>query len=69
MNCPFCGNEMTPGFLQSCRQLMWDKVKRSGAVSPGEDGMKLTKWYADPSWITAYFCKGCNMLISPLNEK
>lgn len=27
MKCPFCHEEMKPGYVQSTRQIMWEKIK------------------------------------------
>lgn len=70
MKCPYCDNEMAPGYLQSSRALVWDTEILHDVILPRSsgDGMILTKKlsFSKALAIESHFCKGCNILLSPL---
>lgn len=71
MKCPYCDGEMSLGYLQSSRTLVWDTEQLSGSILPSsESGLELTKrmrWNKAHA-IKAYRCKKCDILISSLND-
>ena len=71
MNCPYCGEEMVLGYVQSSRAVIWDKEILSGIIIPSSEGMALTKKisFVDALGFKAHLCEKCQVLISKLNEK
>lgn len=64
MNCPYCGNEMTRGWVQSARRVLFTTIKNeSGFLFKAKGDIVLTtNNFIDPSCI-AYHCGTCKKVV------
>ena len=47
MKCPYCNNDMIPGYVQNGRRLVWDTEKLDGAYLPfTEKGRFVTRVFS-----------------------
>ena len=73
MKCPYCKNEMDPGFLPATKlPLYWLPESSStslSVISKPKDGIQLTKF---PMWTTqkarSFYCRKCEIVILPVNK-
>ena len=69
MKCPYCGEEMEDGLIQSPQEIFWYKKKRSFGISAlYEDSIVLSKlalWKG--SAIISYNCRKCEKLVIDYN--
>ena len=57
MKCPYCGNEMEQGFIQSPQEISWKKGDKRPFLVKG-------------SAVTAFLCRDCKkVIIDYLDEK
>ena len=67
MKCPYCGNEMEQGFIQSPQEISWkkgDKRPFLGRAQFHEGSVILS------SAVTAFLCRDCKkVIIDYLDEK
>ncbi|CDA91199.1 uncharacterized protein BN553_01928 [Firmicutes bacterium CAG:238] len=69
MKCPYCNNDMIPGYVQNGRRLVWDTEKLDGAYLPfTEKGRFVTKGFFKNTEMESYLCENCNILLSLLEE-
>lgn len=69
MKCPYCGNEMEKGLLQSYRWIYFGKEKHKTLAVPkdGEDRIvAVDRWPASCAWTESFYCENCETLITPL---
>ena len=70
MNCPYCGNEMSKGWVQSARRVLFTTTKKeSGFLFKAKGDVVLTtNNFIDPSCI-AYHCGTCKKVVIDYEEK
>ena len=74
MNCPYCKNEMTPGYIPNGGQpVQWlPEGRRPSPFSftVAEAGVPLrntfSPWKANGYKAAAYYCKGCGIVLAPV---
>lgn len=68
MKCPYCGDEMQAGYLQSSRPLVWDPSVLGDVVAPetGNGGFYVTKGLFKRNCVKTAYCAHCELLITPL---
>lgn len=70
MKCPFCGNEMQSGYLQSGRPFVWSEGKKVGPVirKTGPDVV-----VSEGFWVGCHarseYCPDCKKIITSVPEK
>ena len=69
-NCPYCGNPMKEGFVQSSRQIYFNRGKRRVFAS----GDLKSRCISDLGLFKApgtkaYYCEGCKKIIIDLEQK
>ena len=64
MNCPYCGNEMTGGWVQSARRVLFTTTKKESGFlfKTKSDVVLTTNNFTDPSCI-AYLCGTCKKVV------
>ena len=73
MICPYCGNEMELGFIQSRDALMWSDTERLVAALPFTRGELINladrpgSGFSGNS-VSAYCCKQCKKIIIDFNK-
>ena len=69
MNCPVCGKEMEPGFVQTLERAAWVKNPHKFTLLPKEGEILLEnnaiKDVVFPGWI----CKDCKKIVLDYAEK
>ena len=69
MKCPFCGNEMGYGLLQSGgKVLVWVKKKHYWSLNPKEGEVLLDKNYLTGAAVPAWICRVCKRVIAEYSE-
>ena len=70
MNCPYCGNEMTRGWVQSARKVLFTTTKKEGSfLTNNKNDVVLTvNNFVNPSCI-AYLCGTCKKVVIDYAEK
>ena len=68
MICPYCGKEMTEGYIQSAQQLYLNKGKRPRAFASGDlSSISLSKFSLTKApYVKAEYCSGCRKIIIDL---
>lgn len=68
MKCPFCGREMTEGFVQSSRWVYFTKQRHKFFFRPKEDDVVLSthNWTAPTA--KAWHCSNCMKVIVDYEE-
>ena len=71
MKCPYCGNEMQSGYLQSSRPLVWGPSVLEDSILPETEngGFYVTKGLFKHNCVTSYFCAECGLLLTPLKNQ
>ena len=74
MKCPYCGNEMEQGFIQSPQEISWkkgDKRPFLGRAQFHEGSVILSELsFMKGSAVTAFLCRDCKkVIIDYLDEK
>ena len=64
MNCPYCGNEMTRGWVESAGRVLFTTTKKESGFlfKAKEDVVLTTNNFIDPSCI-AYHCGTCKKVV------
>lgn len=64
MNCPSCGSEMQPGFLQAGSLVAFNKRRHKLSLNPKdpEDVMIVRNTFAAADF-AGYICKGCGLVV------
>ena len=69
MKCPFCGDEMRSGYLQSTHRFFWSAERIGILHIMGKDDVKVNK----SDWVGAYteadYCPRCKKIITSVPEK
>ena len=70
MNCPYCGNEMTRGWVQSARRVLFTtRINESGFDFKAKGDVVLTvNNFVNPNCI-AYHCGACKKVVIDYAEK
>lgn len=67
MICPYCGEEMESGLIQSGKEIAWLPVSKRTLVSRAQffDGSVVLSEYSflRGSAVTAWFCRGCEKVV------
>lgn len=69
MRCPFCGNPMEKGFIQSGNLMVWVKKKHHISLLPREGEVVLDRNYWSGATIPAHICKQCKKVIAEYEEE
>lgn len=64
MNCPYCGNEMTRGWVQSARKVLFTTTKKEGGffINNKKDVVLTANNFVNPTCI-AYHCGACKKVV------
>lgn len=64
MICPYCGEEMVDGFIQSANQIYFNKGKRARFFAAGDlRSRNLTKVSLRAPNLKSYLCENCQKII------
>ncbi len=75
MKCPYCQNEMSPGYIPDGRQpVQWlpeGKKPSSFAFARAKDGVSLSNFFSlwNGYQATAYYCWQCGIVIAPVEKR
>lgn len=69
MQCPWCGEEMKDGYLQSSRTLVWSSIELSGFILPREEGDFRVSPSMFKNIVPSKYCPHCGILISQILKK
>ncbi len=65
MECPYCGDEMDKGVIQSAREIFWSIKKKKvffiSDISNGDVSIAPFGWSGSKA--EAYLCKSCKKMI------
>lgn len=68
--CPYCGNEMQSGFLQSGKPIMWAEDEKSLSFLPsGDSEYQVSRGLLEGCFAETYFCKNCDIFILEKREQ
>lgn len=68
--CPYCGNEMHSGFLQSARPIIWAADEKSLTFrASGDNEYQVSHGFWDGCFAETYFCKNCDIFILEKREQ
>lgn len=71
MLCPYCGNEMTPGFIQSQKPMVWNgkmtSFPSSGGLAAGSIELSDTALFKG-AYVEAHLCRECRKIIIELES-
>ena len=72
MKCPYCGNEMINGFIQSSRGVFFATEEHSAWFLPntskGEFFISSNNWTA-PTCVASYHCSDCKKVVIDYTKK
>ncbi len=64
MICPYCGEEMVDGFIQSANQIYFNKGKRARFFAAGDlRSRNLTRVSLRAPNLKSYLCENCQKII------
>lgn len=64
MKCPYCGNEMSKGYLQSERTAFWsEQIKKFFITADVINDIELTTTAWNGTYAEALICRDCKKLI------
>lgn len=64
MICPYCGEEMVSGFIQSANQIYFNKGKRARFFAAGDlRSRNLTRVSLRAPNLKSYLCENCQKII------
>ncbi len=64
MKCPYCGNEMKTGYVQSARPVFWSPEKKKVMFKPSpDDDFYITEGFWNGCFAESHFCKDCGKVI------
>jgi len=65
MKCPYCGNEMEIGVVQSAREFFWSykKNKMFYVANESNGDIQIAKWGLTGCAKEAQLCKSCRKII------
>lgn len=69
MLCPFCGEEMEKGYLQSGSIMVWVKKKHHFSLLPKDGEVQLDRGYLSSPALPSWICRKCRKVISEYKEK
>ncbi|MBR4421430.1 MAG: hypothetical protein IKS69_02745 [Erysipelotrichaceae bacterium] len=70
MNCPYCGNEMIEGFVQSSEHIYFNRGNKARFFAAGDLRSKsLTRLSIRAPYVKAYMCDRCQKIIMDLKRK
>ncbi|MDN6731872.1 MAG: PF20097 family protein [Atopostipes suicloacalis] len=63
MKCPYCGEEMAEGFVQSARNIFWSTQKKKVVFAPSKaEDISIANGFNGASK-ESYFCRKCKKVI------
>ena len=68
MRCPFCGEDMEKGLLQSGNLIVWVKKKHYLSLLPRDGEVILDRNYLTGATVPSWICKKCKKVISEYTE-
>ena len=69
MICPYCGEEMTEGYIQSANQIYFNKGSKARFFAAGDlRSRNLTRVSLRAPNIKAYLCENCQKIIVDINR-
>lgn len=70
MKCPCCGNEMTKGFVQSFRRMLFLTEKYDGFLDiKGKDDVEISHNNWSVATCVAYHCGSCKKVVIDYAER
>lgn len=63
MKCPYCGADMTPGFIQSARPIFFTKEKHILCFLPSENELLLSAHNMAAPTCIAHHCESCCKIV------
>ena len=64
MQCPYCGNEMERGFVQSARPVFWSPEKKKVFFKPSlQEDFEISEGFWNGSFAESHFCRNCKKVI------
>jgi len=64
--CPYCGEEMTAGYIQSARQIFFSKREHRIMFEAEEGEIEISGY---PKYTKeSYYCEKCKIVITDLNN-
>lgn len=70
MDCPYCGKQMTSGYLQSARGIIWSQEKKKAlfkATKPGD--IEVSEGFWNGCFAPSYRCWSCALILTPFDRK
>lgn len=68
--CPYCGNEMQSGYLQSGKPIIWAAEEKSLVFSASRDNeYTVSHGLLEGCFAETYFCKNCDIFILEKREQ
>ena len=69
MDCPYCGQAMEDGYLQSTSPFVWSRELKTILIRADEEGDFLAcnaGWpgWSDPRYLSTQYCRQCNLLLA-----
>ncbi len=69
MVCPYCGEEMVSGFIQSANQIYFNKGNKARFFAAGDlRSRNLTRVSLRAPNIRSYLCENCKKIIVDINR-
>ncbi len=66
MLCPFCQNEMTEGYLQAARQIIFTTKPKKAFITPRGDDVPVTGFW--DVTCRAYHCDTCKKIVADYTD-
>ena len=64
MKCPYCGEEMVDGYVQSANQIYFNKGSKARFFAAGDlRSRNLTRVSLRAPYIKSYLCESCQKII------
>ena len=65
MKCPYCGEEMKKGFIQSQRGIIWSQYKKGLFFNPSKSkgDVAVTYFGLTGTSTDAYLCNSCKKIV------
>lgn len=68
--CPYCGNEMQRGYLQSGKPIIWAKDEKALTFQvSGDNEYTVSHGLLEGCYAETYFCKNCDIFILEKREQ
>lgn len=69
MKCPFCGEEMKCGYLQSGRPFFWSEEKSSLFFMAGQNDVAVSEGFWNGCYAESDYCPNCKKIITSVSDK